>query len=347
MKICWFGIYDEKYSRNNVLINGLTSSGETVLQCNTYGQKGLKKYFQLIKKIRSLHGNYDVLYCAFPNNYNVLLAKIFQRKPIVIDAFFPLYDAYIVDRKAFSRYSLKAFMYYWLDKINIFLADVVIVDTGEHKKYWRSISEEKSIEIVPVGADTSDFFPERSTNSQNDTVLVTFHGSYIPLQGIDKIIAAAALLRESSTIKFRFIGKGQQYEEMVKKINDEHLDIELLPWLSIQELNTKLNESDIVLGIFGDTDKTDRVVPNKLFQGVAVKKPVITKDTPAVRELFTDEEIYMVSNAPEDIARAIVYLSESKLHREQFADNAYTKFKKQFSEVPLGARLGAILSTKV
>lgn len=169
--------------------------------------------------------------------------------------------------------------------------------------------------------------------------MVSFHGSYIPLQGVDKILDAAKLLKQDRNIRFRLIGPQKMINALQPEIEKESLNVEMIPWLSTEELNEKLNEADIVLGIFGDTPKTDRVVPNKLFQGVAIKKPVITKDTPAVRELFSEQEVYLIKNHPEAIANAIRRLYEHDEERSLFAERGYKKYLDKFTEKSLGKKL--------
>ena len=49
LAVCFFGIYNPKYSRNRVLIQGLEENNIKVIQCRTE-LKGVIKYFDLIKK---------------------------------------------------------------------------------------------------------------------------------------------------------------------------------------------------------------------------------------------------------------------------------------------------------
>lgn len=340
MKICWFGIFDSTYARNRILISGLKkNTGVTVLECNTLGLRGLKKYFSLIKKLRSLHNEYDVLFCAFPINYNVIIAKFFQNKKIVIDAFFPLYDAYVFDRKVFSARSPLALVYYCLDWINVKLADLVITDTAEHASYWKRICPKARVQVIPVGSHSEDFFPEDADDIQGKPFIVSFHGSYIPLQGVEVILRAAELLKDNRDINFRLIGPKKMIAELQPMVEQKTLRVEMIQWLPVAELNTKLNEASVVLGIFGDTPKTDRVVPNKLFQGVAVRKPVITKDTSAVRGLFTEDELCLVKNTPEALAEAILYLYQHRITGQQLASRAYRKYQTEFTEDVIGKKL--------
>ena len=58
-------------------------------------------------------------------------------------------------------------------------------------------------------------------------------------------------------------------------------------WIKYEELNDLIGEADISLGIFPLAGKGCRVIPNKLFQIMATGRPLITADTPAIREILT------------------------------------------------------------
>ena len=343
--VCYFGIYKPEYSRNKILISGLKSNGVSILECRT-GLMGILKYFDLIKKHWKIRKDYDVMLVAFPGFQSVILAKFLTRKPIVFDAFISMYDSIVLDRKLVRKYSLKAKYFWWLDKLSFMVADLVIIDTNEHKKY---LSKEfrinsKKIERVFLGADTNIFYP-REEIEKNQKFKVMFYGTYIPLQGIEYIVKAAKILENDKDIIFELIGDGQEKSNILELAKElKIINIVFKGNLSISELANRIFDSDVCLGIFGNTEKTKRVIPNKVYECVAMKKPVITCDTPAERELFNDDELFFTKIAdPESISNAIIKIKNNKILRNNIAENGYSKFVKNVIPDRIGFHLKEIL----
>src|SRR3989339_1021199 len=128
MVICYFGIYKPSYSRNKILLSGLKSNGVEILECRT-DKSGLLKYFDLIKKHWKIRNDYDVMLVAYPGFQSVILVKFLTSQPIIFDAFVSLYDSMVLDRKTVSRKSLKAKYFWWLDKLSMTAADLVLIET--------------------------------------------------------------------------------------------------------------------------------------------------------------------------------------------------------------------------
>ena len=102
------------------------------------------------------------------------------------------------------------------------------------------------------------------------------------------------------------------------------------PWVPFDEHITRLKQADVVLGIFGTTRKTMMVIPNKVYEGLAVGKVVITADTPAVRELLDEKSAYLVPvGNSKALADAILYLKNNKELREMLGVNGHAIFTKQ------------------
>ncbi len=221
-----------------------------------------------------------------------LAAILFPKEKIVFDAFLSLYDSNVFDRKLYGPKSLRAFKDYLFDWYSLRLASIVLVDTLQHALYFSSAFGIPSgvMRVVPISADDMIFFPRESLKKEDSPFIVHFHGTFIPLQGVSYILDAARAL-EKEPILFRFAGEGQLFKEVAERVFREGMkNVTLLGRMPLEKIPDSIASSDVCLGIFGDTDKTRRVIPNKVYECIAMNKPVITARTPAILELFRDGE---------------------------------------------------------
>ena len=346
LTVCYFGTYTPEYSRNNILISGLKKNGADVIECRTVS-KGFLKYIDLIIKHWRIRNKYDIMVVGFQGIQAVILAKALTRKTIIFDAFASIYDSMVMDRKNVKAGSLFARYYWWLDKISMTLADIVLFDTNEHIDYASKefgVKKEKFRRIF-VGSDTDIFYPDKKeNNAKNFTVL--FYGSFLPLHGIDHIIRAAKLLEKERDIVFEIIGWGPEKGGIMRLFNDLKPDnLFFTGGLNKELLREKIAKANLCLGIFGSTNKTKRVIPNKVYDYVSMRKPVITADTLAIRELFEDDELMLVKVADHlSLANAIMTLKDNRKLANDIAQKGYKKFLKFATPNVLGRQLLEIIN---
>lgn len=338
MIVCYFGDYDPEYSRNRVIIKGLRLNDVMVRECNVC-TVGIKKYVELWEKHRKV-GKYDVMIVGYSNSRGVMLfAKLIARTPVAWDAFYSVYDMWVGDRKLVSRLSIKA-LYYWLsDQLCCWFADAILLDTTAHIDYFLKtfLVKKDKFKRVFVGTDDEVFFPGE-TKKESGEFRVHFHGKFIPLQGIMYIVEAAALVQKEE-IRFQIIGRGQDYgraRELAEKLNAQNIKwIDRVPY---NELAVYMQKADVCLGVFGDTEKTLRVIPNKVYEAIAIKKPVITADTPAIKELFTHKkDIFLCERVDaRSIATAIMELKNDIALRNIISENGYIIFQTNATPFVIG-----------
>ena len=171
---------------------------------------------------------------------------------------------------------------------------------------------------------------------------ILFWGNYIPLQGVQFIVRAAALLCNEGNIKFTMIGGGQMYNKIIVLAQELKVtNIHFIGHLPLDQLPSHINNADICLGIFGDTEKTNMVIPNKAYETIAMRKPLITADTPAIRELFTDQKDILLCRAadPEDLAQKIRFLYGNIDTRSRIAECGYDTYKANCTPAIIGNKL--------
>ena len=346
MTVCFFGTYNPSYPRNRVLIKGLEENGVEVILCYDHSWRFLK-YLKLFWKHWKIRKKYDFLLVGFPGHLVIPLAKLISRKPVVFDAFISWYDTYVWDRRLVKEKSFKALFYFFLDWLSCKLADKIILDTEEHIKYFTKTfgikNKEKFIRIF-VGSDDSIFFP-REHKKETDKFLVHFHGKYIPVQGVEYIVKAAKLL-EKENVQFNLIGNGQTHQ-MAKNLTKE-LDVKninFIDFLPQEEIVKYIGQADVCLGIFGKTEKATRAIPNKVYEAIACKKPTITADTPAIRELFTNRDncLFCRKADEKDLANKILELKNNTELKSKIAENGYKIFKEKLIPKILGKELKSVL----
>jgi len=168
----------------------------------------------------------------------------------------------------------------------------VLLDTRAHVEFFREtfgLPADK-FWVLPIGADDRIFRPgpPRARNGRAFTVL--HFGRYIPLHGLETVVRAAGLLQEKGAgCRFLMVGDGEErtkIEALVQSLGVRSIEFRSaeLP----ERLAETIRDADLCLGIFGETGKASRVVPNKVYEALASEKPVITGDSPASREFLRD-----------------------------------------------------------
>src|SRR3989344_1745112 len=101
MRICYFTLNKTTLTRDIVYLNGLRNLGVEIIECRDYSP-GLKKFWNLWKKHKTLNNNYDLLLIGFSGHILVPFARLISSKKIVFNALSSLYDGVIGSRKKYG-----------------------------------------------------------------------------------------------------------------------------------------------------------------------------------------------------------------------------------------------------
>lgn len=375
MKVCYFGTYDRFNPRNEVMLSSLRENSVEVIECHadlwtstaekvslakrgfrgglSFVFKAVVKYLQLVGRYAKV-GPHDVLMVGYAGHVDMFLAKLLALltgKPLVFDAYQSLHDTLVYDRRLTPERSFKARLAGFADRWSCALADVVLLDTETHIEHFCAkfgLPREKFRRVF-ISAD-SDIFSPRTVDGQDGLFKVVYFGAYVPLHGTDLIVRAAQKLADYKEISFELIGQGQTYAQ-TKALADElgvH-NVSFVQWLSHQELASYLAQADVCLGIFGTGQKVDWVIPSKVYVALAMKRPVITGDSPAVREVLLHGETALLCERgnPDALAEAIHLLWKDKALRDKIAEQGYELFSRRLSPAAIGCDLREVLENVV
>jgi glycosyltransferase involved in cell wall biosynthesis len=173
-----------------------------------------------------------------------------------------------------------------------------------------------------------------------------YYGTFIPNHGVDQIVRAAALLKSEPDVRIDLVGTGperQQAEALAREL--EAWNVEFVDWVDREELPYRVAAADLCLGAFGQTEQSLRTVQNKIYEGLAMRRPVVTGDSPTMRAaLVHGRHVYLVPRGdPSALAEAILTLKRDPALRERLAGEGYELFQSRFTLAAIGAQMASHL----
>ena len=369
-RVCYFGTYREEYSRNRIMIDSLRSNGVDVRECHQSlwkgeddrvtvmkgGWKNLQFWKRLVLAyVRLLikylkEENYDVMVIGYPGQFDVYLARVLswlRGKPLVWDVFMSVF--LIASERGLERKNwIMMNLLRWIEWLGLRLPDLLIQDTPDYVTWFCNTYglPADRFRLVPTGADDRIFKPIERINGDNNPFRVVYYGTFIPNHGVSKIIEAARLLEAEADIHFELIGSGPELpiaKELVKAYDMKN--VAFLDWLDKPALVQRVGTADLLLGAFGNTPQSLMTVQNKIYEGFAMKKPVISGDSPTVRSSFEHrKQLFLVDrDDPASLADAILTLKKDPQLRRDLACEGYKIFKNKYSLDSLGLAWKLIL----
>ncbi|MHA3976080.1 glycosyltransferase [Halovulum sp. GXIMD14794] len=219
----------------------------------------------------------------------------------------------------------------------------MVLDTEAQAAFFRDAYRLDRSEITSafVGAEV-DIFPALSPTKQGACDTVLYYCLFIPLHGIATIIEAARL-SANNQIKWVFIGTGQMAEEIRQLLKtDPPARLKWIERVSYPELIHYIRGADVCFGVFGESAKAGRVIPNKVFQILSAGRPLVTRDGPGIRELITEDAREVELVPPSDPVSLLTSV-ERLIASAPYERNLHHDLRERFSAKALSRRWGDIL----
>lgn len=370
LRVCYFGTYRENYSRNRIMIEGLRRNGVDVQICHRRLWKGIEDrvrvasgsfwhpsfILRLVRVYWQLFGDYlhldpfDVLVVGYPGHLDVWLARIlswFSRKPLVMDVFMSPYLV-ATERGITRRHRWASRLLYAFEWLVYRLPDRLLQDTEAYVAWFQKNFgvRPSRFRLVPTGADDRAF--RRCNESASSRLYrVVYYGTFIPNHGVSHIVDAARRLRDEPDIVFELIGEGPDRKEAEATVSRFGLqNVIFVRWLDQSDLVDRLCEADVCLGAFGVTPQSLMTIQNKIFEALALGLPVVTGDSPTIREAFDHRRhLYLVGRASGTaIASAIRELRSDPHLADLIAEAGHARFQECYTLAALGRRYTEHLS---
>ncbi|WEG08163.1 glycosyltransferase [Microbacterium horticulturae] len=272
-----------------------------------------------------LAGTADVIVLSeLSNQYAVLgwIAARIGHSVYVVDGFVGLYETRVLDWQKYSVNSLRARVLRLLDKIAVVLSSYYLVDTNVRaEQIFDSGACRTSVIALPVGAPDWAVPDDSPGTLSARQVRLLQYGNYAPLHGVDTVIDALAQVRSAGIdAHLVLVGDGPLRGVMEERLRSCGLlrYCTLIDRVAETSLPSLIHASDITLGIFGVSTKASSVIANKVWQGLAAGRPVITRTSPAlaeIREIAGAQLIEVPAQNPRALAEAIIQACRSGMPR--------------------------------
>lgn len=350
LRVCYFGLFDRGFSRNKIYMRGLRESGVDVIPC-TDSSRGLKKFWMLFKKHKTINGDYDVMVVGYPGYIVVPFAKLVSSKKVILDAMCSMYESLILSRDAYRGNPLRIPIVKFIDWLAYKSADLILLETEQQKRYFvdRLGVPERKCAVVYTGVDEEVFFcDERAEKFPDFTVL--FRGRIVKEAGTVTIVKAAKLL-EHEGVRFLIIGYGwddamDDFDRAMEELDPKNV-IHIRKQIPEEDLRGYMAKCHISLGQFGVHERLERTIPHKAFESLAMRLPYVTARAEGVRDILRDgENCLMVDPSDaESLAKAILKLKDDKELRDKLSKNGYQSYEQVFTTRKLGEKLRDILES--
>ena len=211
---------------------------------------------------------------------------------------------------------------------------------------------EEDISVIRNGVDLS-FFEDAPSDVEfakhigvEDKFVASYVGTHGMAHGLDLIIEAADRLRDHPNIMFVMAGDGSERKRLEQELIDRQLsNVRILGQLPKADMPKLWSVSDVSLVLLRKLDLFLTVIPSKIFESMAMKKPIIL-GVQGESQGIVEEAGAGICIEPENVEQlveSILQLSNSQDICEQFGRQGAVHVKANFDRSKLAATYERLL----
>jgi glycosyltransferase involved in cell wall biosynthesis len=202
----------------------------------------------------------------------------------------------------------------------------------------------RKIVVADNAADTDVFHPDaprRSLPGHSGGTLIGWMGSFESQHGFNDFLGIAARFRTRGCrdVRFLIIGGGRAQEQLQQRLEqlglqDYFLFCGHVPW---DQIPGYMLHADLCLSLYNRTPENleyrakTGIAQIKIFEYLALGKPVLSHDHADAREFFEERQIgWVCGMTPEEVADRILAILQDPAEIRQRARNALTLSREQY-----------------
>lgn len=352
-KVLFWGRFDPGYSRNRVAAALFRELGWEV---DFFFVKWFPKWGDWEACLRGLgrRTKPDLIWVPICRQRDILAACRWGRHQgvkVLFDPMISAWDKKVLEQKKWKAEEPRAKKLHALETRMMNAPDFVTWDTSCHVDFCVrefAVPREKMAPLF-TGTDETVFKPSADDASlepynSERPFRVLYHGAYLPLHGMEYIVEAARMT-QTCGIHWDLLGWGAykaSTEALAKGISNITF-LDKVPYVDVPKV---IYKADVVLGVFGTTEKASRVIGNKIFEAMGCARPVIneycTGYPPAAKDCKAIK--FVPPGDAAAIVRAVEEYRADWQNRGSYNAAAYDFFQKYLSMAVVKKQLVDILA---
>ncbi len=312
-------------------------------------------FIKSMKKIENLISG-DIIYASKPrfSSFGVgILSKLTSHRPLILDIddwelgwFLPYRFRKMASLSVKSILEVNGFLNTLCMEKVTFIADGITTAS-------RFLQNRFGGEYVPHARDTELFDPSRYDGEKikrelglKDEKIIMFLGSPKPHKGIEDLFAATRSLKRKD-VRLLIIGASDGYlfkSPLLDGVNHLTIIKGMVPFMRIPEY---LACSDLVVLPQNNVPSNHAQVPAKLFDAMAMAKPIISTKISDMPEILKDCGLIVETDSPKYLAEKIDFILENPNEAKTIGQKARERCIEKYSLRVVGERLNNYISERI
>ncbi len=232
-------------------------------------------------------------------------------------------------------------------------ADFLVPVTNAFKQHILARGgRNECIEVLRNGVDLNLFSARQADDTYADSIgvkgkfVASYVGTHGLAHGLNVVVEAAELLRLRRDIVFLMVGEGAERQRLSREIAERQLsNVLMLGQLPKEDMPRLWSVSTVSLVLLRKLDLFLTVIPSKIFESMAMKKPIIIGVDGESKEIIREAGagIAIEPENAEELAAAIIQLADSPALCQQYGDQGNRYVAAHFDRTVLAQQFETLL----
>jgi glycosyltransferase involved in cell wall biosynthesis len=243
----------------------------------------------------------------------------------------------------------------WIERFAYQKADRIVPVTDSFMTYMLAKGiEARKITVVKNGVDLAQYAPRDGASALAEELgvegkfVVSYFGTHGMAHHLQTILHAAHRLNGSKNIIFLMVGDGAERRALLQMRDDMALgNVMMLDQQPKSRMRDFWALSDISLVLLKKSDLFKTVIPSKIFESLAMTKPIILGVEGESADLLraANAGICIEPEQADELAAGVLELSQNPERCQQLGRNGRRYVMEHFDRIVLARKLASVLET--